>query len=71
MIILTFEMSRVLEFRGVSVFGSVYDVWHIRVFKMKYVIYTCVNQFFYVESTKKIRRKRRVAYFLKRGCFPS
>ena len=70
MIILTFEMSRVLEFRGVSVFGSVYDVWHIRVFKMN-MLFIRVNQFFYVESTKKIRRKRRVAYFLKRGCFPS
>ena len=70
MIILTFEMSRVFEFRGVSVFGSVYDVWHIRVFKMN-MLFIRVNQFFYVESTKKIRRKRRVAYFLKRGCFPS
>ena len=70
MIISTFEMSRVLEFRGVSVFGSVYDVWHIRVFKMN-MLFIRVNQFFYVESTKKIRRKRRVAYFLKRGCFPS
>ena len=70
MIILTFEMSRVLEFRGVSVFGSVYDVWHIRVFKMN-MLFIRVNQFFYVESTKKIRRKRRVAYFLKTGCFPS
>ena len=64
MIILTFEMSRVLEFRGVSVFGSEHMPYIMR------VIYT-VNQFFYVESTKKIRRKRRVAYFLKRGCFPS
>ena len=47
MIILTFEMSRVLEFRGVSVFGSEHMPYIMR------VIYTRKSIFFMCRIYKK------------------